>query len=142
MNWLSLLPTVVSAVSTIKSIIDIANSNSDIVSKIKQEVPLWAAALEEYGGTFFPHVKPELHVAAAAMSVFDPNVTKWLQGSLNVLVTPSPNLAVDGLYGPKTRAAVVALQTKLGLTIDEWAGQLTQAAISALLAKTPAIAGA
>lgn len=139
MDWLSLIPAIVSAASTIKTIIDVANSNADIVTKIKETVPQLAQMLEQYGGQFFPNVKPELKIAAAAMTAFDPNVTKWLQGSLNALVEPSPNLVVDGLYGPKTRAAVEALQAKLGLAVDGWAGQLTQVAISAALAKKPSL---
>lgn len=135
MNWFSLIPMLISAASTIKNIIDIANSNQDIVSKVRDTLPQLAGALEEYGGQLFPNVKPELKIAAAAMSAFDPNVTKWLQGSLNALVMPSPNLVVDGSYGPRTRAAVEALQAKLGLTADGWAGSITQSAIAALLAK-------
>lgn len=139
MDWSTLLPLIISAVGTVKSIIDIANSNQDIVSKITAEVPHIVTILNDYATKLFPKVAPELRVAAAATSAFDPNVTKWLQGSLNALVSPSPNLVVDGLYGPKTRAAVEALQTKLGLTVDGWAGQITQTAISNLLAKQPVL---
>lgn len=135
MNFLSLIPLIIQAASTIKGLIDIANSNADLVSKIKDAVPGLVTLLEEYGAQLFPKAKPELHVAAAVMSAFDPAVTKWLQGALNGLLDPSPGLVVDGLYGPKTRAAVEQLQAKMGLVVDGWAGQLTQAAISAALAK-------
>lgn len=135
MNFLTLLPLIVQAATTIKDIIDIANSNADVVSKVRDAFPKLAQVLEEYGAQFFPKVKPELHAAAAVMAAFDPSVTKWLQGALNSLLDPSPGLVVDGLYGPKTRAAVEQLQAKFGLTVDGWAGQLTQAAISAALAK-------
>ena len=70
-----------------------------------------------------------------AVAAFDPDVTKWLQGSLNVLLDPSPNLVVDGRYGTMTRNAVEQLQTKLGLRVDGWAGEITKAAIAAALAK-------
>lgn len=139
MDWLALIPTLISAASTIKSIVDVANSNADVVTKITATLPTLAAALEKYGGDFFPNAKPELHIAAAAMTAFDPNVTKWLQGSLNALLDPSPNLVVDGSYGPKTKAAVERVQKQMGLTVDGWAGQLTQAAIMAALAKFPTI---
>ena len=62
-------------------------------------------------------------------------MTKWLRGSLNALLDPSPNLLVDGLYGPLTRGAVERLQAKLGLKVDGWAGEITKAAIAAALAK-------
>ena len=62
-------------------------------------------------------------------------MTKWLRGSRNALLDPSPNLLVDGLYGPMTRNAVERLQAKLGLKVDGWAGEITKAAIAAALAK-------
>ena len=75
----------------------------------------------------------ELYIAAGAVAAFDPDVTKWLQGSLNALVEPSPNLTVDGLYGPMQRGR--AASGKLGLKVDGWAGEITKAAIAAALAK-------
>ena len=139
MDWLSLIPLFISATTSIKQIIDVANSNTDIVSRIKAEVPLVANALETYGSKLFPKAEPALHIAAAAMAAYDPNVTKWLQGSLNVLSPTlglsAPNLQVDGIYGARTRAAVEAVQAKMGLTVDGWAGQITQAAIASALTK-------
>jgi peptidoglycan hydrolase-like protein with peptidoglycan-binding domain len=69
------------------------------------------------------------------MTSFDPNITIWIQGGMNLLVTPSPNLTVDGIYGPLTRKAVQDFQTQQGLTPDGWAGRLTQGLIDALMAK-------
>lgn len=139
MDFLSLIPVIVSSASTIKQIIDIANSNDELVKKIQSSVPSLASLLESLGGSLFPNAKPQLRIAAGAMAAFDPDVTKWLQGSLNVLVDPSPNLVVDGIYGKQTKAAVEKLQAKLGLTVDGWAGQLTQAAIASALANRPVI---
>lgn len=135
MDWLRLLPLVIQAASTIKSIIDVANTNVEIVNNVKQTVPSLMEMFENYATQFFPKVRPELRVAAAAMAAFDPNVTKWLQSSLNLVLDPSPNLVVDGLYGPRTRTAVEAVQTKLGLIVDGWSGTLTQAALASVLAK-------
>jgi len=97
-------------------------------------VPL-AGVLDEVGAYLFPKVAPGLHIAAGAVAAFDPDVTKWLQGSLNILLEPSPNLVVDGVYGTMTRNAVEQLQAKLGLKVDGWAGEITKAAIAAALAK-------
>jgi len=119
----------------VKGLIDEATSNQDLTSKLKASAAPLASLLEGIGAQFFPKVAPELHIAAVAMASFDPSVTKWLQRSLNQLVTPSPNLVVDGQYGPRTRAAVEAIQTQLSLKIDGFAGQLTQAAIAAMLAR-------
>jgi Putative peptidoglycan binding domain len=78
-----------------------------------------------YGGRYQPE----------AAATFDPNMTKRLQAELNKFLSPSPNLTVDGFYGPKTREAVEAAQRKLKITVDGWAGKVTQAAIQSALAK-------
>lgn len=137
MNILAIIQLAASLAPTVKSILDAASGNESIVTKIKEVSAPLADILETVGEMLFPKAAPALRVAAGAMAAFDPDVTKWLQGSLNVLVEPSPNLAVDGRYGPKTRAAVEQLQTKLGLRVDGWAGSLTQAAIASALVARP-----
>lgn len=137
MDVLAIIQLAAGLAPTVKSILDAATGNESIVTKIKEVSAPLAGLLETVGGALFPQAAPALRVAAGAMAAFDPNVTKWLQGSLNVLVDPSPNLVVDGLYGPKTRAAVEQLQAKYGLRIDGWAGSLTQAAIASALATRP-----
>lgn len=132
MDWMTIIGYAIKYGPVIKGVIDEAASNDDIVTKIKKEMPIFAPILEQEGGRFFPKVAPALRIAAVAMTSFDPNVTKFIQRGLNQLVDPSPNLSVDGLYGPATRAAVISFQEKtLGLKADGWAGQLTQAAIDA-----------
>jgi putative chitinase len=91
--------------------------------------------LASIGAALFPKVTPEVQVVAAASATFDPNVTKWLQVALNKLITPSPKLVVDGVYGPNTREAVEAVQKKLGITVDGWAGEITQGAIQMALSR-------
>lgn len=137
MDVLAIVQLAASLAPTVKSILDAATGNESIVTKIKDISAPLAGILETIGETLFPKAAPALRVAAGAMAAFDPDVTKWLQGSLNALVDPSPNLVVDGLYGPKTRAAVEQLQAKYGLRIDGWAGSLTQAAIASALATKP-----
>lgn len=119
----------------IKNILDEASTNDAATQKIKIVAPSLTSVLANLGAELFPKAAPELHVLAAATASFDPNVTKWLQKALNNLVVPSPNLVVDGDYGKLTRAAVEALQAKLGLAVDGFAGQITQAAIQSLLLK-------
>ena len=134
---LSILQLAAGLAPTVKSILDAATGNESIVAKIKDISAPLAGILETVGETLFPKAAPALRIAAGAMAAFDPDVTKWLQGSLNALLDPSPGLVVDGLYGPKTRAAVEQLQTKFGLRVDGWAGSLTQAAIASALATKP-----
>lgn len=117
----------------LKATIDEATSNHDLATKIGTIAGPLLPILEQAGSQFFPKVAPELQAAATVMSQFDPSVTKWLQKALNQVLQPSPNLVVDGQYGPKTKAAVEQMQAKLGLKVDGWAGTLTQAAIQAAL---------
>lgn len=137
MDVIAIIRLAVGLAPTVKSILDAATGNESIVAKIKDISAPLAGILETAGETLFPKAAPALRIAAGAMAAFDPDVTKWLQGSLNSLLDPSPNLIVDGLYGPKTRAAVEQLQTKFGLRVDGWAGSLTQAAIASALATKP-----
>jgi len=135
MDWLLIAQYAVQYGPLLKMAIDEALSNDDLVTKISKLAGPFAPLLEQIGAQLFPNAKPEFHAAAAVMAAFDPSTTKWLQGSLNHLVVPSPNLEVDGLYGPMTRAAVKAYQTQLGLEPDGWAGRLTQAAIDLAMSK-------
>ena len=52
-----------------------------------------------------------------------------LQRELNRQLFPSPNLAVDGKFGPLTQKAVKAFQAREGLTPDGIVGPLTRAAL-------------
>ncbi len=134
MNVLAIIQMVMQFAPLVKAAIDVAESNEDLISKIKDISPTVASLLEEVGGALFPKASSALHIVGGAIAAFDPNTTKWLQGALNKILTPSPNLVVDGIYGVKTRDAVIAVQTKLGLKADGIAGQITQAAIAAFIA--------
>lgn len=97
--------------------------------------------LETIAESFFPQVAPELKIAAVLMTNFDGDKVKWLQQAANALL--GTNLAVDGLVGPQTHAAIQMLQQQLGLTPDGWLGATTAKAIEAALAEKPsAVAGA
>lgn len=56
---------------------------------------------------------------------------RTLQERLNARVHPSPGLTVDGIFGPKTRAAVVAFQGQNWLDPDGIVGPITHAALDA-----------
>lgn len=58
-----------------------------------------------------------------------------LQSKLNAMVSPPPNLKVDGMFGMKTAQAVRAFQQRRGLTVDAIVGPQTSAALG--LGATP-----
>jgi len=57
------------------------------------------------------------------------NHVKILQQILNELHIAKPPLKVDGIYGPKTMAAVKNLQSKLGVRVDGYFGYYTAQAL-------------
>jgi peptidoglycan hydrolase-like protein with peptidoglycan-binding domain len=135
MPWLAVIQLALQFAPLVKRVLDESSSNEEATTKLRALSPDLPNALERIGSELFPKAAPNLRIIAGAIGAFDPNVTKWLQDSLNKLVKPSPNLDVDGIYGPKTVAAVEAFQKKLGLQVDGLAGQLTHAAIIAELGK-------
>jgi|SRR5258708_25481942 hypothetical protein len=129
---LTLISTSVQVAGKVKELLDKGGVTQQ---SLETAVPQIVPQLASLGATLFPKVSPEMQTVAAASATFDPNVTKWLQVALNKLLTPSPKLVVDGVYGPQTREAVEAAQKRLGITVDGWAGEVTQGAIQAALAK-------
>jgi hypothetical protein len=132
----------IAALTLISTAVQVAGSVKELLDKggvtpqsLETAAPQIVPQLASLGASLFPKVAPEMRAVAAASATFDPNVTKWLQASLNKLLTPSPNLEVDGVYGPKTQEAVEAAQKKLGIAADGWAGEVTQGAIQAALTK-------
>ena len=62
---------------------------------------------------------------------------RHVQEMLNRLVPVSPQLTVDGIFGPKTQARVIDFQKKNGLVADGIVGPLTtKALISGVLVAT------
>jgi peptidoglycan hydrolase-like protein with peptidoglycan-binding domain len=135
MDPMTILQLAIQYGPAIKAVIDEAWNNDDLATKLKNVAGPLMPVLEQAGAKLFPQAASTLHAVAGAIAAFDPNTTKWLQGALNAVVTPSPNLVVDGIYGPRTAAAVSALQKQLGLKVDGFAGAITQAALQTLLTK-------
>lgn len=53
-----------------------------------------------------------------------------VQIQLNRRLTPCPNLVTDGIFGPLTRAAVIAFQRQARLSADGIVGPMTHAALA------------
>lgn len=92
------------------------------------------ATLEGYAEQIFPKVAPELKLAAGIVAAYDHDKTKWLQQALKAIL--GIDLAVDGIYGPATIAAVEQFQgMSLGLKVDGFAYRITTPLIEAALAR-------
>jgi lysozyme family protein len=130
---MSLLPFVQRVIARGFTVNSIAEDLSDLNSTHLLD---W---LKINGTAFFPDVKPDLQVAAGAVLVAPDYVMK-IQQLLNKVMSPSPNLDIDGRLGPKTRAAVIAYQTAKGLTVDAFPGDATRAALEADSVKTTPVA--
>lgn len=134
------IPLILKYAEPVKEILDVAASNQEVVDKIKALSKPVFNILTEIGAKLFPDSADAIHVVGGAIASYDPNITKWVQGSCNEILQLSPALDVDGIYGPKTRDAVKKLQEKFGLKPDGLAGRLTQAAIDSYFASKVAAA--
>ena len=56
-------------------------------------------------------------------------LVRRLQTALNFVVRPSPPLAVDGIFGPRTANVVSAFQRQAGVVVDGVVGPQTSAAL-------------
>lgn len=128
---LALLPTIIGLASPVISAIESGVQTNNIGSIITNSSVL--NLFETLGSQLFPKAAPQIQLAGSILAAYSPNYVKWLQGLLNAYLKPTVPLAVDGSYGPLTTAAVEAAQTKLGLTVDGVAGDLTMAALNYFL---------
>lgn len=102
-----------------------------------------AKSLEEIGAEMFPKAAAAVQKVLAAIHLGYPTATKWIQTALNAgqslgYISFGAPLVVDGIFGPKTMAAVEALQTKLGVSANGAVTEAEYAALNLLKAgKTP-----
>lgn len=92
------------------------------------------AQLEAVGAALWPAADKAVQQVLAAIHLGYPAATKWVQTALNAIqltgyIHFGAPLVVDGIFGPKTFAAVVVLQAKLGLPAT---GAVTQAEYDAI----------
>ena len=102
-----------------------------------------AADLAVIGAALFPSADKKIQAVLAAIHLGVPEATKWVQTALNAaqkigFINFGPALAVDGSFGPKTFAAVVLLQSKLGVQASGAVASAEYAALNlALEGKLP-----
>jgi peptidoglycan hydrolase-like protein with peptidoglycan-binding domain len=104
-----------------------------------------AADLAAVGAVLFPGADKSIQAVLAAIHLGVPEATKWVQSALNAaqkigFINMGPDLVVDGKFGPKTFAAVVLLQAKLGVHATGAVATSEYAALNLILAgKVPAV---
>lgn len=139
LSILSIVSLVTEFYGPVKTIIEEAQTNDDIVTKITKLSPTLGGLITNLGAEIFPKATPQLQLIGGLVASFSTSTVKFIQGGLNTLLGSAlnPPLVVDGKYGPKTIAAVEQLQTKYGIKVDGIAGQVTQGLIQALVNKVP-----
>lgn len=159
MNWLTaLLPLALQFVSILPGIAQAWNSaTGNSLQKVGAVVQSsGAAALEQQlatiGAQIFPNLAPNLQAAAAALIAAESHTgaVAWVQGALNLAqaaglvqftgtgTSGNTPLTVDGLFGPRTQAAILALQAKFGLPTT---GMFADTEVSILQAATGGASG-
>ncbi len=142
-TFLPLLIQIIGAIPAIQSAWNTAPKNSlqAVATAVTGALPPdIVAQLAEAGSQLFPKLSPELHAAAAALTVAHPNSTAYAQSALNLLQSSGyfsfgAPLVVDGIWGKHTKAAIIAVQEKLGLPATGILVDAEFAAIGSLLAK-------
>jgi peptidoglycan hydrolase-like protein with peptidoglycan-binding domain len=131
MTWIALIPLVIQGLTAIQPALTGANPNS-VTTAGNGLIPL----LESLIAVLAPSSKGKVAPAvAAATSVFDPNLIKWIQQILNLA---GFNVDVDGELGPQTLGAAAAFAEKeLGIVQGSPAGEILQNALKWLATKAP-----
>src|SRR5271168_795971 len=105
MTWIALIPLVIQGLTAIQPLFTGVNSNN-VSTAGNGLIPL----LQSLIGGLAPGSQGKVAPAvAAATSVFDPNVIKWIQQILNLA---GNNVDVDGELGPQTLGAAAAFAEK------------------------------
>lgn len=134
MNWFALLPLILQYGPQIATEIEAlwagATSNQDFVTKIENAIPGLAAVANEIARIFFPNQAPAVAKVAATALLYNKTLVLYAQKACNLVM--NSGLVEDGLYGPKTAAAVKALQAHLGLNADGIFGKITESAVKKL----------
>jgi peptidoglycan hydrolase-like protein with peptidoglycan-binding domain len=126
----------VSLASTIKGLWDSSAGFAAIGHAVSNSPAV--KAIEELGASMFPAAAKEIQKVLAAIHLGYPDATKWVQKALNAgetlgFVSFGAPLVVDGIFGPKTMAAVRALQTKLRVPTTGAVADAEYAALNLLL---------
>lgn len=131
------LPAIMQAVPLIQSAYSEAVSDDDFITKLQKEGGILTQGLEAFGSYLIPGLSGPAAVITGSLAAANPDIVKFGQGVLNTLqaagkISFGTPLVVDGIPGPKTFAAVQALQKALNLPTTGVIGQVEQAAFTLL----------
>lgn len=84
-----------------------------------------------------PQGNPVASSVVGAVIAYDHDTVKWLQGSLNNILKLNPPLQVDGIMGPKTRAAIMKAEDHFGLPSNGALGRGLILAVEAAVRGVP-----
>lgn len=129
MDLFKFLPLLMRIFDILPKIQAAAKSGTNIFTLLQTFAPDLLSILTGVGSTLFPTLPPDSQAKVGSI-MLDPTKVQWIQNALNTLGLASPPLIVDGQYGQKTKAAVIAFQTANNVTpADGWAGDITEAAL-------------
>ena len=128
----ALIPKIMAAIELIDRIKTALAGGKNVLEVLQEMGEEVLKFFTEVAQVLFPNLKPDQQ-AAAGVLMADTQAVKEVQSGLNTL--ENAGLTVDGAYGPLTKAAVTAFQTKHGLTVDGWAGKETNGKIQMELAR-------
>lgn len=132
---LSLIPLYFKYGAVIEQLWKLATSNEDFITKVEQLLPSVANVAMQIAQQFFPNEAGTVNKIATTALVFNRTLVIYAQRVCNAastagLISLDAPLEVDGMYGPKTKAAVKKLQGYLGVTVDGIFGKITEAAVA------------
>jgi hypothetical protein len=113
-------------ISAIKTALEVGKAfeTGAMVGAIAAIAPWLIPALEYLGAALFPELSM-YHGEIGAHLMFRMEQTLWMQKELNQLY-PTLSLVADGIYGPKTKTAVLQYQRDHPpLDVDGWCGPET-----------------
>ena len=120
MTLVSLLTGLIPLATKIGALWEGSAGFGKIADLLASASPTLLKTLQQVGAAMFPSVDAQAQKVLAAIHLGYPEATKWVQASLNAIqatgyIHYGDPLVIDGDFGPKTFAAVVTLQAKLGL---------------------------
>ena len=146
MNWALVIPLLLPLFQTLSNIYSASTGGglAKIATAFEGAASTLTTELTSIGSVLFPSLSPTLHAAAAALlaaesqkisgGVATTAAVGWVQAALNLV--EKAGLVVDGIYGPKTQAAILAFQKSLGIPATGTIDNAEIAALQAVLAKS------